>query len=184
MTQPVILFSGQGAQKVGMTRDWIESSALARELADKADAALGYSLAEILGLRHRVVDACGGAGNHDLPRGVEVGDIDSGGCGELADLFLISADQGGHGSVGRIAGFLHERAALGNQLEAIDERESPGGGVGGEFTKRKPGCGGGLETGDALFQKRQPDQAVQVKGGLALRGGRESNLAVRQRSRE
>ena len=48
MTQPVILFSGQGAQKVGMTRDWIESSALARELADKADAALGYSLTEIM----------------------------------------------------------------------------------------------------------------------------------------
>ena len=48
MTQPVILFSGQGAQKVGMARDWIESSALAREMADKADSALGYSLTEIM----------------------------------------------------------------------------------------------------------------------------------------
>lgn len=48
MTQPVILFSGQGAQKVGMARDWIESSALARDLADQADAALGYSLTEIM----------------------------------------------------------------------------------------------------------------------------------------
>lgn len=48
MTQPVILFSGQGAQKVGMARDWIESSPLARELADQADAALGYSLTEIM----------------------------------------------------------------------------------------------------------------------------------------
>jgi [acyl-carrier-protein] S-malonyltransferase len=48
MTQPVILFSGQGAQKVGMARDWIESSAMARDLADKADAALGYSLTEIM----------------------------------------------------------------------------------------------------------------------------------------
>ena len=48
MTQPVILFSGQGAQKVGMARDWIESSAVARELAAQADAALGYSLTEIM----------------------------------------------------------------------------------------------------------------------------------------
>jgi [acyl-carrier-protein] S-malonyltransferase len=48
MTQPVILFSGQGAQKVGMARDWIESSPLAREIADQADAVLGYSLTEIM----------------------------------------------------------------------------------------------------------------------------------------
>lgn len=48
MTSPVILFSGQGAQKIGMARDWIESSSIARELADKADAALGYSLTDIM----------------------------------------------------------------------------------------------------------------------------------------
>ena len=48
MTSPVILFSGQGAQKIGMARDWIESSNVARDLADKADAALGYSLTDIM----------------------------------------------------------------------------------------------------------------------------------------
>ena len=48
MTSPVILFSGQGAQKIGMARDWIESSSVARDLADKADAALGYSLTDIM----------------------------------------------------------------------------------------------------------------------------------------
>ena len=48
MTQPVILFSGQGAQKVGMARDWIESSPIARDMAHKADCALGYSLTEIM----------------------------------------------------------------------------------------------------------------------------------------
>lgn len=48
MTQPVILFSGQGAQKVGMARDWIESSAVARDLAAQADSALGYPLTEIM----------------------------------------------------------------------------------------------------------------------------------------
>jgi [acyl-carrier-protein] S-malonyltransferase len=48
MTQPVILFSGQGAQKVGMARDWIESSPIALDLAKQADAALGYSLTEIM----------------------------------------------------------------------------------------------------------------------------------------
>jgi [acyl-carrier-protein] S-malonyltransferase len=48
MTSPVILFSGQGAQKIGMARDWIESSEIARNLAMKADAVLGYSLTEIM----------------------------------------------------------------------------------------------------------------------------------------
>lgn len=48
MTQPVILFSGQGSQKIGMARDWIESSAIARELAHQADETLGYSLTEIM----------------------------------------------------------------------------------------------------------------------------------------
>lgn len=48
MTQPAILFSGQGAQKIGMARDWVESSATARDLASQADQALGYSLSEIM----------------------------------------------------------------------------------------------------------------------------------------
>jgi [acyl-carrier-protein] S-malonyltransferase len=48
MTSPVILFSGQGAQKIGMARDWIESSALAREMAHRADLVLGYSLTSIM----------------------------------------------------------------------------------------------------------------------------------------
>jgi [acyl-carrier-protein] S-malonyltransferase len=48
MTSPVILFSGQGAQKIGMARDWIESYSIARDLAVKADAALGYSLTDIM----------------------------------------------------------------------------------------------------------------------------------------
>lgn len=48
MTQPVILFSGQGAQKIGMARDWIESSPTARDLAHQADLALGYPLTEIM----------------------------------------------------------------------------------------------------------------------------------------
>ena len=48
MTSPVILFSGQGAQKIGMARDWIESSAIARNLANEADSILGYSLTDIM----------------------------------------------------------------------------------------------------------------------------------------
>lgn len=48
MTSPVILFSGQGAQKIGMARDWIDSSATARTLAKQADTALGYPLTDIM----------------------------------------------------------------------------------------------------------------------------------------
>jgi len=48
MSNIVLLFSGQGAQKVGMGKDWCESSATARALVHQADLALGYSLSEIM----------------------------------------------------------------------------------------------------------------------------------------
>jgi [acyl-carrier-protein] S-malonyltransferase len=48
MSQIVLLFSGQGAQKVGMGKDWAESSATARKMAVEADRALGFSLSEIM----------------------------------------------------------------------------------------------------------------------------------------
>jgi [acyl-carrier-protein] S-malonyltransferase len=43
-----VLFSGQGAQKVGMAKDWFESSATARKMVAAADAALGFSLSEVM----------------------------------------------------------------------------------------------------------------------------------------
>ena len=48
MSQIVLLFSGQGAQKVGMGKDWVESSATAREMAVRADKALGFSISEVM----------------------------------------------------------------------------------------------------------------------------------------
>jgi [acyl-carrier-protein] S-malonyltransferase len=48
MSKIVLLFSGQGAQKVGMGKDWVESSATARKLAHHADQVLGYSLTDIM----------------------------------------------------------------------------------------------------------------------------------------
>jgi [acyl-carrier-protein] S-malonyltransferase len=48
MSETVILFSGQGAQKVGMARDFVETSPTARSIAQKADQALGYSLTDIM----------------------------------------------------------------------------------------------------------------------------------------
>lgn len=48
MSEIVILFSGQGAQKVGMAKDFVESSATARDLASKADQALGWSLTDVM----------------------------------------------------------------------------------------------------------------------------------------
>ena len=48
MSDIVLLFSGQGAQKVGMGKDFAEKSATAREMAAKADAALGFSISEIM----------------------------------------------------------------------------------------------------------------------------------------
>lgn len=48
MSKIVLLFSGQGAQKTGMGKDWVESSATARKLAHQADVALGYSISDIM----------------------------------------------------------------------------------------------------------------------------------------
>ncbi len=42
--QAVALFSGQGAQRVGMGRDWMEQSATAASMSAQADAILGFSL--------------------------------------------------------------------------------------------------------------------------------------------
>lgn len=48
MNQIVLLFSGQGAQKVGMGKDFAENSATARSMARAADEALGFPLSQIM----------------------------------------------------------------------------------------------------------------------------------------
>ncbi len=44
----VLLFAGQGAQKVGMGRDLAESNAGIRDLFEKADATLGFELSQVM----------------------------------------------------------------------------------------------------------------------------------------
>lgn len=44
MSKTVWMFPGQGAQKVGMAKDFYENSILARQLFDEADAALDFDL--------------------------------------------------------------------------------------------------------------------------------------------
>ncbi|MEN9974175.1 MAG: S-malonyltransferase [Verrucomicrobiota bacterium] len=48
MSQLVLLFSGQGAQKTGMGKDFVDASADARALSAMADDALGFSLSKIM----------------------------------------------------------------------------------------------------------------------------------------
>ena len=48
MSKIVLLFSGQGAQKVGMAKDWCENSATARAMVAQADAALGFPLSDVM----------------------------------------------------------------------------------------------------------------------------------------
>ena len=47
-TQAVLLFAGQGAQKVGMGQDLAGAFPVVGEMLAKADAALGYSLSEVM----------------------------------------------------------------------------------------------------------------------------------------
>ncbi len=48
MSQIVLLFSGQGAQKVGMGKDFAEHSEVVRKMVAEADEALGFSISEIM----------------------------------------------------------------------------------------------------------------------------------------
>ncbi len=48
MSQHVLLFSGQGAQKVGMGKDFAENSATIRDMASAADDALGFPISSIM----------------------------------------------------------------------------------------------------------------------------------------
>ena len=47
MTKNVILFSGQGAQSVGMGRDLVEAFPACRALAERADEVLGFSITDV-----------------------------------------------------------------------------------------------------------------------------------------
>jgi len=48
MKRVVLLFSGQGAQKVGMGKDLIEASPKAREMCERADEVLGFPLSKVM----------------------------------------------------------------------------------------------------------------------------------------
>ncbi|MDC1406157.1 ACP S-malonyltransferase [Akkermansiaceae bacterium] len=48
MSNVVVLFSGQGAQKVGMGKDLADAYPAVQEMFSKADDALGYSLSDIM----------------------------------------------------------------------------------------------------------------------------------------
>ena len=47
MSKTALLFAGQGAQKVGMGKDWAEQLPTARSLFDRANDVLGYDLADL-----------------------------------------------------------------------------------------------------------------------------------------
>ena len=48
MSEAVLLFSGQGAQKVGMGKDFFEASPEAQAMFGEADASLGMNLSEVM----------------------------------------------------------------------------------------------------------------------------------------
>lgn len=47
MAKPALIFPGQGSQKVGMGREWLEAHPVARETFQEADEVLGISLTDL-----------------------------------------------------------------------------------------------------------------------------------------
>jgi [acyl-carrier-protein] S-malonyltransferase len=48
MSAVILLFAGQGAQKVGMGKDFVAASPRARELCGRADEVLGFALSDVM----------------------------------------------------------------------------------------------------------------------------------------
>ena len=84
----------------------------------------------------------GRAGDHDLARGVEVGDPDVGvgaAAGDL-DLVVVEAEDGGHRAGLGVARVVHGGGAGGDETDAVVEAEGAGGGQGGVLAEAVAGA--------------------------------------------
>ena len=54
----VFMFSGQGAQYAGMGKELYRNYAVAKDIFDRADAVLGYSIKDICFQDDRICTAC------------------------------------------------------------------------------------------------------------------------------
>lgn len=120
----------------------------------------------------------GGTGEDDLATAVEVGHLPARSGGDFGREGFVYAEKRKHGALGLSAGFLHEEAALGHELKALDGGEGAGGGVGRKFAKGKTGGGGEGKVGFLCLQDGEEGEAVKVKGGLAIGGAREGFLGT------
>ena len=110
------------------------------------------------------------AGEHDLARAVEVGDIDVGRCGEFADAIFLAADYGGHAALGSLAGLLHGLRALCDEVQAGFKVKRPRCRVGRKLAKRKSRRGMKSEAGQFFLKDGETRQTMHIERRLTDRG--------------
>ena len=103
-----------------------------------------------------------------MPGGVQIRDIHVGFGGEIADDVFIGPDHCSHGSLGRVAGFLHKTRALSHEGKAGFEVKGPRCGMSCELTQGQAGCGMDRKIAQFLAQCRQAGKPVNIERGLAV----------------
>ena len=118
-----------------------------------------------------IVDRLGAPGDDDLSGGVVVGDphvaVDAG-AGDL-DVVVVEAEDGGHRAGSLRRGGAHRRAAFGDEVEALLERQGPAGHEGGVLAEAVPCRRGGLDA--HALDGVEHDQAGHEGGQLGVVGG-------------
>ena len=114
--------------------------------------------------------AVGGAGDDDLPGGVEVGDPDLV-VGEVAghlDLVVVEPEDGGHGARSFETGVVHGVGAGADEGDALREAEGAGGGEGGVLAEGVPRVDVGVDP--EPFDGVEDHQARDEGGELGVPG--------------
>jgi hypothetical protein len=121
---------------------------------------------EITGL----VNAICFAGDDNLAGAIEIGEVDSGGCADSTGGFFLESNDGGHGALGDVAGFLHEPATLPHEFKSNGERHDARGSEGGEFTQGQAGSGMEGEFREARAQQFEGNPTDEINARLCMLG--------------
>lgn len=127
----------------------------------------GFAGAEFFGQRNGEGDFGGFAGENDLARGVEIGDINVGGGGEVANAVFITANNRRHPPLGALAGVLHGACTAIDKPQTRGKIKRAGRGVRRELAERESGAGLEIELRKPCLNGGETREAVNIECRLA-----------------